>query len=121
MSFSFFALPYAALLQNFTPDVFDKEVNNLNTKKATTHKNIPTKILKSNSDVCVAPLTQILNDCIQNSTFPDELKCVDVTSLPKNGPSNTRTNFRPISVLPTVSKPFERILDKQIVAYILRF
>ena len=62
-----------------------------------------------------------LNDCIESSSFPDELKCVDVTSLPKNGPSNSRTNSRPISVLPTVSKLFERIMDKQIVAYITPF
>ena len=95
----------------------DKEVTNLNPKKATTHKNIPPKILKSNSDICVESLTQIFNDCIENSSFPDELKCADVTSLPKNGPSNSRTNFRQISVLPTVSKLFERIMDKQIVAY----
>ena len=54
---------------------------------------------------------------IDNSTFPDELKCADVTSLPKNGRANNRTNFRPISVLPTVSKLFERIMDKQIVTY----
>ena len=67
------------------------------------------------------PLTQIFNDCIEKSTFPDELKCADVSSLPKNGSTNTRTNFRPISVLPTVSKLFERIMDKQIVAYITPF
>ena len=103
--------------QKVTPEAVDKEVRNLNPKKATTYTNISTKILKSNSDVCVEPLTQIFNDCIENSSFPDELKCADVTSLPKNGPTNTRTNFRPISVLPTVSKPFERIMDKQIIAY----
>ena len=107
--------------QTVTPDAVDKEVRNLNPKKATTHKNIPPKILKSNSDVCVGPLTKIFNDCIENSSFPDELKCADVTSLPKNGPTNSRTNFRPISVLPTVSKLFERIMDKQIVSYITPF
>ena len=89
--------------------------------KATSHKNIPPKILKSNSDVCVEPLTQIFNDCVENLTFPDELKCADVTSLPKNGPTNTRTNFRPISVLPAVSKLFERIMDNHIVAYMTPF
>ena len=107
--------------QKVTPDALDKEVSDLNPRKATTHKNVPPKILKLNSDICVEPLTQIFNDCIENSSFPDELKCTDVTSLPKNGPSNSRTNFRPISVLPTVSKLFERIMDKQIVAYITPF
>ena len=107
--------------QKVAPDTVEKEVRSLNPKKATTHKNIPSKILKSNSDVCVEPLTQIFNDCIEKSTFPDELKCADVSSLPKNGSTNTRTNFRPISVLPTVSKLFERIMDKQIVVYITPF
>ena len=64
-----------------------------------THTNIPPKILKSNSDVCVEPFTQTFNDRVGNSTFPDELKCANVTSLPKNGPTNTRTNFRPIDLL----------------------
>ena len=107
--------------QKVTPDAVDNEVRNLNPKKATTHKNIPPKILKSNSDVCVEPLTKIFNDSIANSSFPDKLKCADVTSLPKNGPTNSRTNFRTISVLPTVSKLFERIMDKQVVSYITPF
>ena len=96
--------------QKVTPDAVGREVRDLNPKKATTHKNIPPIILKFNSDVCVEPLTQIFNDdCIEHSSFPNELKCADVTSFPKNGLSNTRTNFRPISALPTVSKLFERI------------
>ena len=107
--------------QIVTPDTVDKEVRNLDPKKATTHKNIPPKILKSNSDICVERLTQIFNDCMKNSSFSDEIKCADVTSLLKNGPSNSRTNFRPISVLPTISKLFERIMDKEIVAYITPF
>lgn len=34
-------------------------------------------VLKSDSDLCTEPLAQIFNDCIWNSTFPDELKCVE--------------------------------------------
>ena len=97
------------MFQKVIPDTVDKEVRSLHPKQATKHKNSPPKILKSSSDVCVEPFTQIFNDSIENSTFPDELKCADVTSLPKNGSTNTRTNFRPISVLPTVSKLFENV------------
>ena len=57
------------VFQKVTPDAVDKEVRNLNPKKATTHTNIPPKILKSNSDLLVEPLTQIFNDCVENSTF----------------------------------------------------
>ena len=45
--------------QTITPDAVDKKVRNLNPKKATTHKNVPPKVLKSNSDVCIEPLTRI--------------------------------------------------------------
>ena len=45
------------VFQNIAPDAVDKEVRNLNPKKATTHKNVPPKILKSNSHVCVEPWT----------------------------------------------------------------
>ena len=51
----------------------------------------------------------------------NEIKYADVTSLPKNEQANNTTTFRPISVLPTVSKLFERIMDKQIIAYITLF
>ena len=113
---------FAPLFLNKLPLMpLPKEARNLDPTKATTFKSIRHKRLKSNSDVCVEPLTHIFNDCVENSTFPDELKCADVTSLPKNGPANTSTNFRPISVLPTVSKLFERIMDKQMVAYITPF
>ena len=45
------------VFQKVTPDAIDKEARNLNPKKATTHKNIPPKMIKSNSDACVEPLT----------------------------------------------------------------
>ena len=70
-----------------------KSFSHLNPKKATKYKNIPPKVLKSMSDVCVEPLTHIFNDCIDSSTFPDELKCADVTSLPKNEPASNTTNL----------------------------
>ena len=50
-----YAGPFA--FQKVTPDAIDKEVRNLNPKKATTHKNIPPRALISMSDVCVEPLT----------------------------------------------------------------
>ena len=55
------------------------EIKSLNPKKATTFQNIPPKILKNNSDICSEPLREIINNCIRSSTFPDELKCADVS------------------------------------------
>ena len=63
--------PFA--FQKVAPDAIDKEDRNLNPKKATTYENIPQNILKYNSDICVEPLTQDFNYCIDNSTFSDSL------------------------------------------------
>ena len=99
----------------------ETEIKRLNSKKATTFKNIPPKILKNNSDICSEPLQEIFNNCIGNSTFPDELKCADVSSLHKQKESTVKKNYRPISVLPTVSKVFERLLVKQVEAHIEQY
>ena len=93
------------------------EIGRLNPKKATTFKNIPAKLLKSSSEICSESMQVIFNDCIQNDVFPDLLKLADVTSLHKTEEKTRKKNYRPVSVLPTVSKVFERLLDKQIIDY----
>ena len=93
------------------------EIGRLNPKKATTFKNIPAKVLKSSSEICSESLQLIFNDCVQNGLFPDLLKLADVTSLHKTEEKTRKKNYRPVSVLPTVSKVFERLLDKQIISY----
>ena len=90
------------------------EIERLNPKKATTFKNIPPKILKNNSDICSEPTWKISNNCIRSSNFPDELKCADVSFLHKQKESTVKKTYGPISVLPTVSKVFERLLVKQV-------
>ena len=71
-------------------------------------------LLKSNESL----YTLIFNNCIENGLFPDSLKLADITSLHKMDEKTRKKNYRPVSVLPTVSKVFERIMDRQITAYI---
>ena len=95
----------------------DNEIWRLNPKKATTFKNIPAKVLKSNSDICSESLQLIFNNCIENGLFPDSLKLADITSLHRMDEKTRKKDYRPVSVLPTVSKVFERIMDGRITAY----
>ena len=104
--------------QKVSLEQMDNEIRRLNPKKVTTFKNIPAKVLKSNSDVCSVSLQLIFNNCIENGLFPDSLKLADITSLHKMDEKTRKKNYRPVSVLPTVSKVFERIMDRQITAYI---
>ena len=61
----------------------ETEIEKPYSKKATTFKNIPLKILKNSSDICSKPSREIFNNCIRSCTFPDELTCADLSSLHK--------------------------------------
>ena len=63
------------------------------------------------------PLQIIFDDSIEQSSFPDELKLADVSSLFKKEVKTFKGNYRPISLFPTVSKVFERLMDTQISSH----
>ena len=92
-------------------------ISELNTSKATIFKSIPPKLLKSESEIVSEPLQIIFNNSVEHSSFPDELKLADVSSLFKKDVKTFKGNYRPISVLPTVSKVFERFMGTQISTY----
>ncbi len=98
-------------------DNMKNEIDELNPSKSTTFKSIPPKLLKNESDLVSTPLQIIFNNSVEQSSFPDELKLADVSSLFKKEVKTFKGNYRPISVLPTVSKVFERLMATQIFAH----
>ena len=85
-----------------------KELSNLNSKKAVTFGNIPTKALIISCDICNKVLQKIWNsEILRKQYFPQNLKLADtIPVFKKKGPALAE-NCRPVSVLPTVSKLFE--------------
>ena len=55
-----------------------KEILNLSCKKATKNDNIPAK---KSADIYIKEITFIINDCIENGIFPDDLKLADVSTI----------------------------------------
>ena len=96
----------------------EREIAKLNPKKATTFKNIPTKLIKDTKDICAPLLHKLVNSSINNSVFPDKLKVADISPIFKKDDATNVKNYRPISVLPAVSKLYERIIQGQIVTHI---
>ena len=90
------------------------EIKGLNPNKATAHNNILPKILWKSAEGTVNTLQLLFNDAILNSEFPENLKLADVTPVFKNKTPLDKTNYRPVSVLPPVSKIIERLIQKQI-------
>ena len=60
-------------------------------------------------------LSIIINKCIINGTVPDEMKVSKIKPLFKKGDVTLLNNYRPISLLPCLSKIFERVLYKQTI------
>ena len=97
----------------------EKEILKLNSKKANTFNGIPTRILKESEVICSNYLLNIWNDeIVEQNGFPAELKLADIRPTFKNGDSTLCKNYRPISVLPVISKVFERLMQDQILEHI---
>ena len=60
------------------------------------------------------PITNCINKCISTKSSPDELKVADVITVFKKEDPNNKANYRPLSLLPIISKIFERVLFEQI-------
>ena len=58
-----------------------------------------------------------INFCIENSIFPSDLKVTDVTPAFKKKSKISKDNYRPISILPNISKIYERCLYNQMQTY----
>ena len=66
-------------------------------------------------------LTYIFNQAITLASFPDEWKIARVIPLFKSGHRNMPENYRPISILPAISKIMERILYNQLYNYLTEY
>ena len=101
---------------NFSPvtfaDVFHTILNLDSSKK--TGGTIPIKVLKLAVKECAHTLTEIFNTSLSLCTFPDELKLADVIPSHKKDDATNVENYRPISLLPSVSKVFEKLVFKQL-------
>ena len=91
-----------------------KEILNLSSKKATRKGDIPAKILKNSINTYLSELTILINNCLKEGVFPDDLKLADITPIFKKEDSLNKENYRTVGILPRLSKVFERILYKQI-------
>ena len=85
------------------------------TKKTSGH--VPVDMLKLSANLCHKEITFHINKAINDCNFPSDLKVADVSPIFKTDDSAFKKNYRPISVLPCISKIFERVLNNQMVRF----
>ena len=81
--------------------------------------NIGPGLLKLAAPFISDSLTYICNQSIINSTFPDKWKEGKVRPLHKNGPKDDTNNYRPISVLPVLSKLLEKHVHISLMSFFI--
>lgn len=79
---------------------------------------ISTKILKRISPVIIPHLTFLFNLCLAQGVYPSCFKKAIVVPIHKSGSHFVFNNYRPISILPVVSKILERIVSSQLSFYL---
>ena len=102
-----------------TREDMEREIGVLDVNKSGSFMNIPTGKLKDAKGEIAGPLAWIWNnEVLLKLKFPSKLKLADITPLYKKLEAIYKENFRPVSLLPVVSKIFERIMQKQMRDYI---
>ena len=104
-------------LQEVSASFVRHELSKLKSSKATGLDKIPAKLLKDASSVIAKPITYLINLTISSGEIPSQWKEAKVTPIFKAGKKVDENNYRPISVLPLVSKIMERAVQVQLLAF----
>ena len=88
--------------------------------KATGLDGIPARLLKDAANEISRPVAYLINLTISTCMIPSEWKAAKVTPIYKSGDKSDPSNYRPISVLPLISKVMERAIQSQLVAFLTR-
>ena len=92
-------------------------INNLTPKTSSGIDNLSIKHIKVIKNELVKPLTLITNQVLCTGIFPDKLKIAKVIPIFKKGDDTDLNNYRPISLLPAISKIIEKVIYNQTYNY----
>jgi Notch-like protein len=74
------------------------------------YEEISVKLLKTSSECIISPITYICNKSLSTGIFPDRLKCSEVKPIYKKDDKDNMNNYRPIYLLTSFSKIFEKVI-----------
>lgn len=94
-----------------------KQIIQLNSHKASPVDSIPARILKDYPDILSFIIQILFNSHMSNCTFPEVLKSGDIISLFKHGDASSQKSYRPITILPLISKNFRTVNAAPIASF----
>ena len=99
------------------PVEVQKRLKNIDTKKATGFDKVPPKLVKLSAEILSTLLSIARNNSLKYGVFSDDTKIASVIPLDEGKPNkNEISNFRPVSILNTFSKIYEKVIKDQLVS-----
>ena len=95
-------------------------IKNVKLSKSKGHDGISLEVLKLISNEISSSITLIINQTLTTEIFPDKLKIAKVVPIFKKDSKKEFQNYRPISVLPVISKIFESVIHDQLNEYVYK-
>ena len=97
-----------------------KIVKSLKNSNSSGHDEITTKLLKQIITDIAPPLMHIFNLSLSNGVYPNSFKIAKVIAIFKKDDPSQISNYRPISLLPCISKILEKIVYKRLYSFLIR-
>ena len=86
----------------------------IDVNKSTGHDGLSPRLIKIAGAAIVPSLTKLFNTCLVNKRVPSDWKKANVIPLHKKDDRDALNNYRPVSILPAISKLFERVIFKHV-------
>ena len=93
-------------------------MQSLNTKNATGPDRIHAKLIKPAAGLLSHHLTNVVNQCVDNNEFPSAAKVAEVVPVHKKNDNLNIMNYRPVSILPSMSKVLEKLILRQMTPFL---
>ena len=101
-----------------TPAEINRLINNLPNKTSSGYDDISNILLKELRQLIVEPLAELFNRSIREGVFPEAMKLSDTVPLYKSKDHSETTNYRPVSLLITISKLLEKAIHTRVYEFL---